>query len=83
MYLPIYTIYKLPVGFLPYYDYFTNFRKMSFDRNNLNVFDKLNAPQVDFIKKERAYKWFDNNEFDILNLDSYSGVVWRVSCIRK
>ncbi len=54
MVLPIYSIYLLPVKFLPYYAYFQNWRRLSFTRNVLNVFDKLNAPQVDFISKKRA-----------------------------
>ncbi len=55
MYIPIYSLYFLPLSFLPYYDYFQNFRKMSYKRNVLNVFDKLNAPQTDFISSQRAY----------------------------
>lgn len=79
LYLPIYTIYLLPLRFLPFYEYFENFRKMSFTRNNLNVFDKLNAPQVQFITYERAKSWLDGNGFRDTHISAYKGVSWRVS----
>ncbi|MBK9283205.1 MAG: class I SAM-dependent methyltransferase [Sphingobacteriaceae bacterium] len=83
MYLPIYTIYLLPLSFLPFYEYFQNFRKLSFYRNTLNVFDKLNAPQVDFISKERISKWFNDNDFTDIHISAYKGVSWRGSGTKK
>ena len=79
MYLQIFTIYFFPLPFLPYYQYFKNFRKLSFYRNVLNVFDKLNAPQVMFIKKDQAKSWLQNNEFDNVHISSYNNVSWRIS----
>jgi SAM-dependent methyltransferase len=79
MYMPIYSIYLLPARFLPYYDYFVNFRRMSFRRNLLNVFDKLNAPQVDFISKDRFAGWFDPCSFEEVHISSYRNVSWRGS----
>lgn len=79
VYIPVYTIYFLPLKFLPYYEYFQNWRKLSFERNDLNVFDKLNAPQTDFIKKERAERWFSENGFRDVSITPYVGVSWRVS----
>jgi len=79
MYLPIYTVYLLPLKFLPYYHYFDNFRKLSFDRNVLNVFDKLNAPQVMFIYEDQAKSWLPNNEFDNVHISAYKNVSWRIS----
>lgn len=79
MYFPIYTIYLLPIKGLPFYEYFKNFRRLSFYRNTLNVFDKLNAPQVQFIEKKRIENWFHNSAFNIVNIDSYKGVSWRVT----
>jgi SAM-dependent methyltransferase len=79
LYIPVYTIYFLPFSFLPYYEYFKNFRKLSFYRNNLNVFDKLNAPQVIFIEHSRVAKWFDQAEFDSVHISSYLNVSWRGS----
>ncbi len=83
MYVPIYTIYLLPIKFLPFYEYFQNFRKLSFYRNTLNVFDKLNAPQVDFISRERIGKWFNENDFTDIHISAYKGVSWRGSGIKK
>ena len=79
MYVPIYTIYMLPLRSLPYYEYFTNFRKLSFRRNTLNVFDKLNAPQVVFIERQRVLRWFQFAQFTNLHLAPYKGVSWQAS----
>jgi SAM-dependent methyltransferase len=79
VYIPVYTIYLFPLGFLPYYEYFQNWRKLSFKRNDLNVFDKLNAPQTDFIKKERAERWFTENGYRDISITPYVGVSWRAS----
>jgi len=82
LYLPVYTIYFLPLKFLPYYQYFENFRKLPFKRNELNVFDKLNAPQTFFIKKEQVKKWFSSEEFSDIWIDNYKGVSWRASGVK-
>lgn len=83
LYFPVFTIYLLPLRFLPFYEYFGNFRKLTFYRNTLNVFDKLNAPQVDFISRSRIEKWFPQNEFRDIHIDSYKGVSWRGSAVKK
>ncbi len=83
LYGAVYTVYQLPLKFLPYYDYFGNFRKLSFRRNTLNVFDKLNAPQVEFISHSRVRQWFPENEFDDVHVSSYKGVSWRCSGTKK
>ncbi len=83
MYPPIYSVYRLPARFLPYYEYFENFRKLSFERNTLNVFDKLNAPQVQFITRQRAESWFPPAEWRNIHLSPYKGVSWRVSGIKR
>jgi SAM-dependent methyltransferase len=74
MYPQIYTVYLLPLRFLPYYEYFQNFRRLSFARNVLNIFDKLNAPQVDFIRRERIETWF--KDFRQPSIKPYKGVSW-------
>ncbi len=79
MYLPIFTIYLLPLRFLPFYDYFNNFRHLTLKRNVLNVFDKLNAPQTHFIKHGTVEQWFDPAEFTDTHISSYVGVSWRAS----
>jgi hypothetical protein len=83
MYLPIYTVYTLPLRLLPYYSYFENFRKLSFNRNTLNVFDKLNAPQVEFISRDRVARWFPSSEFTDIYIGHYKGVSWRASATLK
>lgn len=83
LYIPIFTIYFLPLHYLPYYKYFKNFRKMPFNRNFLNVFDKLNAPQVEFITKERALGWFLNTDFEVIHISHYVGVSWRISARKR
>jgi len=79
VYFPVYSLYLLPLKFLPYYEYFQNWRKLSFERSHLNVFDKLNAPQTDFIKKERAERWFTENGYRDISVTPYVGVSWRAS----
>lgn len=81
--IPVYTVYLLPLKFLPYYEYFQNWRKLSYKRNLLNVFDKLNAPQTDFIKQERIRSWFSDNEFENVSITPYKGVSWRGSGTKK
>lgn len=77
LYAPVYSLYLLPMPFLPYYEYFDNFRKLSFYRNVLNVFDKLNAPQVEFTSAARARSWMSG--FRDVHLSRYKGVSWRIS----
>lgn len=79
MYPPIYTLYLLPLRGLPFYEYFANFRRLSFYRNTLNVFDKLNAPQVQFISMQRAAAWLPAGVFSEIHISPYKGVSWRVS----
>lgn len=82
IYLPIYSVYLLPFKFLPFYEYFQNFRKLKFNRNVLNVFDKLNAPQVIFISRQRAMRWFDPAIFSDIHISCYKGISWRLSVIK-
>ncbi len=79
LYLPIYTIYKLPLTFLPFYEYFDNWRKLTFKRNLLNVFDKMNAPTTHFIDGRTVRGWFDARRFKSVHISPYKGVSWRAS----
>ncbi len=81
LYLPIYSIYLLPFHFLPYHEYFQNFRKLSFYRNTLNVFDKLNAPQTDFISRSRAEAFV--NDLQNAKVLAYKDISWRISGIKE
>lgn len=82
LYIPIYTLYLLPLRFLPFFEYFQNWRKLSYKRNLLNVFDKLNAPQTWFITKEQITSWFPASEFTDVHISPYKGVSWRGSGTR-
>ncbi|MCM2284785.1 MAG: class I SAM-dependent methyltransferase [Desulfobacula sp.] len=81
LYFPIYTLYLLPLPRLPFYEYFQNFRRLSLYRNMLNVFDKLNAPQTEFISRARIEKWFNEKDFKEISITAYKGVSWRASGI--
>ena len=77
MYIPIYTIYLLPIRVLPYFEYFQNFRRLSFYRNVLNVFDKLNAPQTIFFDQKTATHFV--SDLGNVKVLPYKGVSWRIS----
>ncbi len=79
LYPAAHTLYRLPLTGLPYYEYLQNFRRLSFRRNVLNVFDKLNAPQTEFITRDRVERWFDPRLFDDVAIAPYRGVSWRAS----
>lgn len=76
----VYSVYRLPLPFLPYYEYFANWRRLSYSRNHLNVFDKLNAPVTHFIRRERAEAWV-RGMADV-HISPYVGVSWRVSATK-
>jgi SAM-dependent methyltransferase len=76
------TVYRLPLPWLPYFAYMQNWRRLTFARNVLNVFDKLNAPQTDFIARERALAWAHDPEFRMEHFSSYLGVSWRLTLRR-
>ena len=79
LYPLVYTLYLLPLESLPYHEYFRNFRRLGWQRNVLNVFDKLNAPQTQFISRERVESWFRPERFEDVSIEPYRGVSWRAS----
>jgi SAM-dependent methyltransferase len=81
LYVPVYTLYMLPLPFLPFHAYFANFRRLGYRRNVLNVFDKLNAPQTRFLRRGEVAAWFATAFRDV-HLSSYVGVSWRASGTR-
>jgi SAM-dependent methyltransferase len=83
LYPIVYTVYLLPLPFLPFYEYFGNWRKLSYGRNLLNVFDKLNAPQTHFLKKTDLERWFDAGTFENVHISPYMGVSWRGSGTKR
>lgn len=86
LYPIVYTVYRIPpLRFLPYFDYFVNFRRMSFERNLLNVFDKLNAPQTHFTTRQKCSEWFNavNFEPESISMLHYLGVSYTLSGIKR
>jgi 2-polyprenyl-3-methyl-5-hydroxy-6-metoxy-1,4-benzoquinol methylase len=82
----VYTIYLLPfLSFLPYYEYFRNFRRLTFERNVLNIFDKLNAPQTKFTTRSKCYEWFSPDKFlpDSISIRRYAGVSYSLTGIKS
>lgn len=78
----IYTIYLLPLPFLPYYQYFKSWRRLTFVRNAANVFDKLNAPTTHFIKRRDIENWFASAPFRDVRVAPWCGISWRVCATR-
>jgi len=86
LYPVVYTIYRLPfLSFLPYYEYFRNFRRMSFERNMINVFDKLNAPQTKFTTRQKCNEWFNTARFetDSITIRRYAGVSYSLTGVKR
>lgn len=86
LYPVVYTVYQLPgLQFLPYYDYFRNFRRLSFERNMLNVFDKLNAPQTRFTTRAKCAEWFNARRFEpeSIVIRPYAGVSYTLLGVKR
>ena len=86
LYPLVYTVY-VPrfMAFLPYHEYFANFRRLGFRRNVLNVFDKLNAPQTHFTTRDRCHRWFNPRSFDeaSISIRRYAGVSYSLSGVKR
>jgi len=85
LYPIVYSVYTLPaLRFLPYYEYFRNFRRLSFERNRLNVFDKLNAPQTRFTTRSTCDRWFNAGRFEpeSVSIRPYAGVSYSLSGVK-
>jgi SAM-dependent methyltransferase len=86
LYPVVYTVY-IPrwTSFLPYHEYFRNFRRLGFRRNVLNVFDKLNAPQTHFTTLETCHGWFNPEDFEpgSIAVRRYAGVSYSLSGVRR
>ena len=79
----VHTLYRLPLPGLPFAEYFANWRRLSYRRNVLNVFDKLNAPQTRFLRRDEVARWFDPARFTNVHISHYRGVSWRASGTRR
>jgi hypothetical protein len=82
LYPVVYSVYLLPLSFLPYHDYFRNWRGLSFVRNVVNVFDKLNAPTTHFIRREEIDGWFEGMPFHDVRVSPWCDISWRVCATR-
>ena len=87
MMLPfVYTIYRFNwARHLPYFEYFKNFRKLSYHRNMLNVFDKLNAPSTVVFTRQHCETWFSELLFEkeSIHVRWHAGVSYSLSGIKK
>lgn len=83
LYPLVYTLYVLPLPFLPFYAYFANWRRLNYEQNFLNVFDKLNAPQTFFIDRAQVEHWFEPGYFEKVSITPYVGVSWRASGTKR
>jgi hypothetical protein len=70
---------------MPYSEYFVNFRRLSFERNMLNVFDKLNAPQTRFTTRQKCLEWFSAERFEPASIviKPYAGVSYHLSGVKR
>lgn len=86
LYPIVYSVY-LPkaTSFLPYHEYFANFRRLPFRRNVLNVYDKLNAPQTRFTTRETCERWFSAARFEpaTISIRRYAGVSYSLSGVKR
>lgn len=83
LHLPVQTVYRLPLRFLPYAEYLARFRRLPFAINQGNVFDKLNAPVTHFLSREVLAHWFESVDFEAVHLSPYLGISWRASGSRR
>lgn len=51
-----------------------NISRMTFERNVLNVFDKLNAPQTRFTTRKKCDEWMGSDRFKDISITPYVGV---------
>jgi 2-polyprenyl-3-methyl-5-hydroxy-6-metoxy-1,4-benzoquinol methylase len=85
LYPAIYSIYCVPAfRFLPYFKYFAKARELTFRRNVLNVFDKLNAPQTFFTTREKCEEWFNPGNFQAasISIRPHSGVSYSLTGLK-
>ncbi len=86
LYPAVHSIYRIDqLSFLPYYEYFGNFRKLSFERNLLNVYDKLNAPQTTFTTLSKTREWMSPARFEpeSISVLPYKGVSYSLVGVKR
>jgi len=75
------TIYRLNMKFMPFNSYIQQWNTLSFERNTLNIYDKLNAPITHYITKDTINEWFKG--FDDVNIRHHMNVCWCVSGVKN
>jgi SAM-dependent methyltransferase len=86
LYPAVYSVYRIEaLRFLPYFEYLRNFRRLSYGRNVLNVFDKLNAPQTRFTTRAKCSEWFDERRFEptSISIRPYAGVSYSLTGVKR
>jgi len=79
----IHTIYRLPLRFLPMYEYLVRSRTLTVRKVAGNVFDKLNAPHTDFIARPRIERWLAREDLKDAALAPHLGVSWRATAVKR
>jgi SAM-dependent methyltransferase len=79
----IHTLYRLPLRFLPMYDYLVRSRSLTVRKVAGNVFDKLNAPHTDFVSRERIERWLRRDDLTEVHLSPHLGVSWCASATKS
>jgi 2-polyprenyl-3-methyl-5-hydroxy-6-metoxy-1,4-benzoquinol methylase len=85
LYPVIHTVYRVPAfRFLPYFEYFAKARELTFHRNVLNVFDKLNAPQTFFTTRAKCEEWFNTSRFEAgtISIRPHAGVSYSLTGVK-
>jgi SAM-dependent methyltransferase len=80
--LALETLYRLPLPFLPFYEYFRGFRTLSWERRLVTVFDMLNAPRTAYMPREEIERWLSLDGLTPIHLSHLKGVCWRASARR-
>ena len=79
----MHTVYRLPLPFLPFYEYLARHRRLTVRKTVGDVFDKLNAPHTDFIARARIERWLATDGLTDVHLSPHLGVSWRASATRR
>lgn len=77
------TAYRLPLPFLPFYEYFSAFRLLSPRRRLVTVFDMLNAPRTAYLPRATVERWISLDDLEPVHLSRLKGVCWRASARRR
>ena len=65
LYPIVHTLYQLPIANkLPYYQFFFSFQKFEWRRNIRDSYDKLNAPQQQYLTRQMCDSWMTSERFE-------------------